>query len=99
MIVGQSIDRQDGRRKVLGQAKYAAEAPPERMAHAVLVQSTIAAGTIAGPILATPVDAASRAIDASALGQTFSNTCIMRAEFDAAGRRLRRPYPQRRQAC
>jgi xanthine dehydrogenase YagR molybdenum-binding subunit len=48
MSMGQSIDRQDGRRKVLGLAKYAAEATAPQMAHAVLVQSTIAAGTIAG---------------------------------------------------
>jgi len=48
MIVGQSIDRQDGRRKVLGQARYAAEASAEGMAHAILVQSTVAAGVIAG---------------------------------------------------
>jgi xanthine dehydrogenase YagR molybdenum-binding subunit len=48
MTMGQSIDRQDGRRKVLGLAKYAAEASAPEMAYAVLVQSTIAAGTIAG---------------------------------------------------
>jgi xanthine dehydrogenase YagR molybdenum-binding subunit len=48
MIVGQSIDRQDGRRKVLGQAKYAAEFQAPGMAHAVLVQSTVAAGKITG---------------------------------------------------
>jgi xanthine dehydrogenase YagR molybdenum-binding subunit len=48
MIVGQSIDRQDGRRKVLGQAKYAAEFRAAGMAHAVLVQSTIAAGKVTG---------------------------------------------------
>jgi xanthine dehydrogenase YagR molybdenum-binding subunit len=53
MIVGQSIDRLDGRRKVLGQAKYAAEDQPTGMAHAVLVQSTIAAGTITGIDTAT----------------------------------------------
>ena len=48
MILDQNIDRQDGRRKVLGLAKYAAEATAPQMAYAVLVQSTIAAGTIAG---------------------------------------------------
>ena len=48
MIVGQSIDRQDGRRKVLGQATYAAEFDAAGMAHAVLVQSTTAAGRITG---------------------------------------------------
>ncbi len=46
MIVGQSIDRQDGRRKVLGLARYAAEFEMPNLAHAVLVQSTVAAGKI-----------------------------------------------------
>jgi xanthine dehydrogenase YagR molybdenum-binding subunit len=48
MIVGQSVDRQDGRAKVLGKAKYAAEFQMDGLVHAVLVQSTIAAGTITG---------------------------------------------------
>jgi xanthine dehydrogenase YagR molybdenum-binding subunit len=48
MIAGQSIDRQDGRRKVLGQARYAAEFGLPGMAYAVLVQSTIAAGKVTG---------------------------------------------------
>jgi len=47
MIAGQSIDRQDARRKVLGQARYAAEFEVPNMAHAVLVQSTVASGKIA----------------------------------------------------
>ncbi len=48
MIVGQSIDRLDGRRKVLGQATYAAEFEAPGTAHAVLVGSTVAAGRIIG---------------------------------------------------
>ena len=48
MYVGQSIDRQDAKRKVLGRATYAAEFQLPNMAHAVLVQSTIAAGSITG---------------------------------------------------
>ena len=48
MIVGQSIERLDGRLKVTGRARYAAEFKPPNMAHAVLVQSTVAAGTVAG---------------------------------------------------
>ncbi len=48
MDIGQAIDRQDGRLKVLGQAKYAAEFAMPGLAHAVLVQSTIAAGSIDG---------------------------------------------------
>ena len=41
MIVGQSIDRRDGRDKVLGRAKYAAEFQMDGLVHAVLVRSTI----------------------------------------------------------
>src|SRR5262249_54539101 len=46
--VGQPIDRVDGRRKVTGTATYADEARPPRLAHAVVVQSTIASGRIVG---------------------------------------------------
>ncbi len=45
--VGQPLDRVDGRLKVTGQARYAAEAKVEGLAHAVLVQSTVAAGRVA----------------------------------------------------
>jgi xanthine dehydrogenase YagR molybdenum-binding subunit len=48
MITGQPIDRRDGRQKVTGQATYAAEFQIPGAVHAVLVQSTIAAGSIAG---------------------------------------------------
>ena len=48
MIIGQPIDRRDGRLKVTGQARYAAEFSPRGVVHAVLVQSTIAAGTVTG---------------------------------------------------
>lgn len=48
MITGQPIDRRDGRQKVTGAARYAAEFPMPGMVHAVLVQSTTAAGTIDG---------------------------------------------------
>ncbi len=44
--VGQPIERVDGRRKVTGAAKYAADFRHDRLAHAVLVQSTIAKGRI-----------------------------------------------------
>jgi xanthine dehydrogenase YagR molybdenum-binding subunit len=47
-MIGQPIDRIDGRLKVTGAAKYAAEFHVTDVVHAVLVQSTIAAGTIAG---------------------------------------------------
>ncbi|MCC8403966.1 xanthine dehydrogenase family protein molybdopterin-binding subunit [Paraburkholderia sp. MMS20-SJTN17] len=46
-LTGQPLDRVDGLLKVTGDARYAAEFPAARLAHAVLVTSTIAAGTIA----------------------------------------------------
>ena len=47
-VTGQPIDRRDGRLKVLGRARYAAEFDIDNLVHAVLVQSTIASGEIAG---------------------------------------------------
>ncbi len=46
--IGKPIDRVDGRLKVTGAARYAAEFAVPGLVHAVLVQSTIAAGGIAG---------------------------------------------------
>jgi xanthine dehydrogenase YagR molybdenum-binding subunit len=46
--IGKPIDRIDGHLKVTGAAKYAAEFRVLNAVHAVLVQSTIAAGSIAG---------------------------------------------------
>ncbi|MBW9102734.1 xanthine dehydrogenase family protein molybdopterin-binding subunit [Paraburkholderia phenoliruptrix] len=46
-MIGQPFDRTDGLLKVTGEARYAAEFPEARLAHAVLVTSTIARGTIA----------------------------------------------------
>jgi xanthine dehydrogenase YagR molybdenum-binding subunit len=46
-LIGQPLDRIDGLLKVIGEARYAAEFPEARLAHAVLVTSTIASGTIA----------------------------------------------------
>ncbi len=48
MITGQPIDRRDGRQKVTGAAQFAAEFSVPELVHAVLVQSTVAAGQIAG---------------------------------------------------
>ena len=45
-IVGQPLDRVDGRLKVTGGARYAAEFPVPGVVHAVLVQSSVAAGEI-----------------------------------------------------
>jgi len=47
-VVSQPIDRTDGPLKVAGEARYAAEFQLPRLAHAVMVQSTIAKGTITG---------------------------------------------------
>ena len=47
-MIGKPIDRLDGRLKVTGAAKYAAEFHVPNAVHAVLVQSTIAAGSISG---------------------------------------------------
>jgi xanthine dehydrogenase YagR molybdenum-binding subunit len=47
-VIGKPIDRVDGRLKVTGAAKYAAEFVVPDAVHAVLVQSTIASGEITG---------------------------------------------------
>jgi xanthine dehydrogenase YagR molybdenum-binding subunit len=47
-FIGQGIDRVDGRLKVTGGARYAAEFQVPDVVHAVLVQSTISAGAIVG---------------------------------------------------
>jgi xanthine dehydrogenase YagR molybdenum-binding subunit len=44
--VGKPLNRVDGRLKVTGAAKYAAEFPQEGLVYAVIVESTIASGTI-----------------------------------------------------
>ncbi len=54
-VIGLPIDRRDGRAKVMGAARYSAEFHQPNMAYAVLVQSTISAGTI------TAIDAAEAA--------------------------------------
>jgi xanthine dehydrogenase YagR molybdenum-binding subunit len=45
-MIGDAIDRLDGRLKVTGGARYSAEWPLPQLAYAVIVQSTIARGTI-----------------------------------------------------
>jgi xanthine dehydrogenase YagR molybdenum-binding subunit len=45
-VIGAPLTRVDGRMKVSGAAKYSAEFDIPRLAYAVLVQSTIPAGTI-----------------------------------------------------
>lgn len=45
-IIGQPMNRVDGRLKVTGAARYCAEIPIKNVAHAVLVGSTIPSGRI-----------------------------------------------------
>ena len=45
-VVGEPVDRVDGRLKVTGKATYAAEVPVANVAHAVIVGSAIARGTV-----------------------------------------------------
>ncbi|AIE84044.1 xanthine dehydrogenase family protein molybdopterin-binding subunit [Fimbriimonas ginsengisoli] len=45
-VVGQPLDRVDGKLKVTGGARYASEFEAPNLAHAVLVQSTIAKGRV-----------------------------------------------------
>src|SRR5437763_6902236 len=47
-MIGDPINRLDGRLKVTGAARYSAEWPIERLAYGVIVQRTIARGTITG---------------------------------------------------
>src|SRR6185295_1372079 len=47
-IIGEAIDRVDGRAKVTGTARYAAEVAVAGVAHGAIVDSRIARGTIAG---------------------------------------------------
>ena len=48
LVTGLPLNRRDGRLKVTGRAKYAAEFAIDSVAHAVIVQSTIPSGTITG---------------------------------------------------
>ncbi|WP_257450021.1 xanthine dehydrogenase family protein molybdopterin-binding subunit [Archangium lipolyticum] len=45
-VIGQPLDRVDGRLKVMGQAQYAAEFNPPNMVYAVIVQSTVPRGSV-----------------------------------------------------
>ena len=47
-VLGTGVDRVDGRLKVMGAAHYPSDFRLPEMAHAAMVRSTIAAGTIAG---------------------------------------------------
>ena len=66
-MVVKNVEPTDGRLKVTGRARYAAEFPVSSVVHAVLVQSTIGAGTIIG----FDVDAA------HAMPALFTSTSIL----------------------
>ena len=88
-VVGQPLDRVDGRLKVTGGARYAADYPLENMAHAVLVSSTIPNGRIKS------FDTSKAASVPGVLHiMTYQNAPKLKpvmtnpAEGDAAGRRV-----------
>lgn len=88
-VVGRPLDRVDGRLKVTGGARFAAEWPLEGMAHAVLLSSTIANGRIksfdtAAAEHAPGVLHVMTHENAPRLKPVFTNP----AEGDAAGRRV-----------
>jgi len=45
-VIGQPLDRVDGRQKVTGSARYSADIPAANVAYAVLITSTIASGRV-----------------------------------------------------
>jgi xanthine dehydrogenase YagR molybdenum-binding subunit len=88
-VVGQPINRVDGRAKVTGAARYAVEWPHERTAHAVLVGSGIANGRIKS------IDtSAAKSVPGVLHVMTHENAPKLKpvvtnpAEGDAAGRRV-----------
>ncbi|HYY95986.1 MAG TPA: xanthine dehydrogenase family protein molybdopterin-binding subunit [Pyrinomonadaceae bacterium] len=88
-VVGRPLDRVDGRLKVTGAARFAAEWPLEHMAHAVLLGSTIANGRIKSFDMsaAEKVPGLLHVMtheNAPRLKPVFTNP----AEGDAAGRRV-----------
>ena len=45
-VIGQPLDRVDGRLKVTGAARYSADMPAPNVAHAVMITSTIGSGHV-----------------------------------------------------
>ncbi|HZX83021.1 MAG TPA: xanthine dehydrogenase family protein molybdopterin-binding subunit [Reyranella sp.] len=88
-VIGQAIDRIDGRAKVTGTAAYAADNRAERMAFGSIVTATIARGRVAG------IDAnAARRMPGVLLVMTHENA-PRQAPFQAkAEDRHARPKPQ-----
>ena len=88
-VIGQAIDRIDGRAKVTGTAAYAADNRADRMAFGSIVTATIARGRVAG------IDAnAARRMAGVLLVMTHENV-PKQAPFQAkADDRHARPKPQ-----
>ncbi|MFL6707064.1 MAG: xanthine dehydrogenase family protein molybdopterin-binding subunit [Massilia sp.] len=79
-IIGQGLDRLDGRLKVTGGARYSAEHPLPRLAQAVIVQSTIASGSVA-----SIDDSAARALPGVMVIMTYLNAPRLPAPKPDAG--------------
>ena len=88
-VIGQAVDRIDGRAKVTGRAAYAADTRAERMAFGSIVTATIARGRVTG------IDAnAARRMPGVLLVMTHENA-PKQAPFQAkADDRHARPKPQ-----
>src|SRR5256714_10022223 len=88
-VVGQPLNHVDGRLKVTGGARYAADYPLENMAHAVLLSSSIANGRIKGFDTS-----AAESVPGVLHIMTYQNAPKLQpvatnpAEGDAAGRRV-----------
>ena len=90
-IVSQPIDRTDGPLKVKGEARYAAEFHLPRVAHGVLVTSTVAKGTISSldeAVLRRAADAAlarARPYKENVFKVELARRAIVRAALVAGG--------------
>jgi xanthine dehydrogenase YagR molybdenum-binding subunit len=89
-IIGAPIDRRDARLKVMGAARYAAEFPVADLVHAVLVQSTIAAGAI----IAMETDEAERM--PGVLAVITPENAIRLRQMEPSGQTLTAPTLQNR---
>jgi xanthine dehydrogenase YagR molybdenum-binding subunit len=86
--IGQPIDRVDGPLKVVGRALYCAEFAVPNAAHAVMVQSTIAAGTI------TAFDLAAAQAMPGVVGIITHQNAMKLSQTKAAQQTVIRPHLQ-----
>ena len=92
-IIGQGLDRLDGRLKVTGGASYSAEHQLPRLAQAAIVQSTIANGSVA-----SIDDSVARTLPGVLLIMTHLNAPRLPAPKPEAGG-YRRARPARPRLC